>query len=114
MSVRRGDYGELSATARAHDLSPQALWQQRQVRAGHCARCGATRNRHGYYCDGCHETMRAASSARLQRLYDEGLCRCGEPRGEHRRCDSCLERERRARRLRAKRPQPDDGSRHGT
>jgi len=95
---RRGDYGELSSTARAHDMSPQSLLQQRRVRDGRCASCAAKRHRYAWFCDDCEAKNRAAGAARVQDLYDRGLCRCGEPRGAHRRCDACRERENTARR----------------
>lgn len=79
--------------------SPQNIHQRKWVRAGLCAQgCGRKRRRSSWYCEPCAATNAKASAQRVARLAANGLCRCGEPNGGHRRCDDCRARENRARR----------------
>lgn len=105
--MTRGDYGELSATARARGTTPQALWQRRQVAAGRCARCGKRRGHGTRYCDPCMAADAAWRAEWLAARKAQGLCRCGRDlEGHTSRCPACLAREARAKRAKGKTRRP--------
>lgn len=96
--MRKGDYGELSSTARAHGTSPQALLQRRRVKAGCCAQCGRKRERHTWYCDACASQYRSWRQKWIAARREQGICRCGRDlEGNRARCPTCRDRERRGR-----------------
>lgn len=98
--MRKGDYGELSATARRLQVAPQTLHQRRRVKAGCCAVCGATRDPDSSIY--CSVHLRAQRTWRQQ--YEDarrahGLCiKCDTPSPDYRRCDACRQKANSARR----------------
>lgn len=108
MAKHKGDYGELSATARAHHTSPQALLQRRRAAAGRCARCGHRREPGRiWYCAACASEDRSWRQQWIAARRQLGLCRCGGDLGGHTsRCSTCLTREETSRRARKPRRRP--------